>query len=162
MRAIMSIALVSAVAGGCHSASPAMPEPADAPAATPDYHAIAAALRDRIAALRAEHSSLAELRIVQDGLPDSIRVRFTCRHGIREQRCNPDWTPESKVEQFLPVFADDGVELDLYIHRGRHPGATAMRKIAVVEDLNVSLFVRGPKAEEVRAKIEEVIALFRN
>ena len=158
MRAILPIALVCAVVTGSQPGSSQSPQQTEKSPTTVDFQKVATGLTDQIAALRTNHTSLSQLKIVEDRRPEKTWVHFICRHGITGERPNPDWTPHAKVEKNLPVFANDGIELSLYIHVGPYGGARSIPQIVVVRDLSVSIFVRGPRAREVRAKIEEIVA----
>ena len=127
MRAILPIALVCAVVTGSQPGSSQSPQQTEKSPTTVDFQKVATALTDQIAALRTNHTSLSQLKIVEDRRPEKTWVHFICRHGITGERPNPDWTPHAKVEKNLPVFANDGIELSLYIHVGPYGGARQER-----------------------------------
>ncbi len=148
---------------GCKASSPEVTEQGTVrkPAFAP-YGEVADRLVEEILSLRTNQAFLAELKLVEDSGPKKIWRHFQCSHGVIGQRLNPSWTPHAKVPKNLPVFADDGVEVVVYIHLGTYPGAAARPMTNVIGDLNVTMFTAGPKARVVQDELERIIAEVRN
>ena len=117
-----------------------------------DYEAEAQAIVDELAAARADHPYLAGLdpKALKSSGGEKLHLSLHYTHGKIGEKPNPAYQPGKKGSRTLPVWAADGVALQLYFFEGQWEGAAVVLP-QKVGTMNVVALADGPREKEAVA-----------